>query len=443
MFLDTNTLLVAIACASLFSAALLIGIYRLNPGEPAIIAWAIGNTLIGLGSVLNSMHGSLDSTLTLILPNFVLTLGNVLLVTGLMRFVGSPQRSGLLAILIAIEFCIHCYFVYAQPLLWVRLLNTSIFMTLLAIWPLVVLRRLSASDSTYSVAIPFLLLGFALECVAYVLWMIYALRAMPVEPYVNSQSPTASVALLQILCTSFILNISFVLLVMERIHRLLRHRAAVDDLTGVFNRRAFHQIADVELARADRSHVWPALLVLDLDHFKQINDCYGHHAGDEVLRRFGALIKSCTRAGDIVARMGGEEFAALLPTTDLDRASSVAERIRATLEQEAFCVDQRQFRVTTSIGLSIIRPEDTLHSAFVRADHALYEAKEQGRNRVIARTTPTSVNEAEPPSAPPRAPAAPAAEPPAIHGTAAVALAASPFPAAFPAASPTSTSSLF
>ncbi|HEY4547849.1 MAG TPA: GGDEF domain-containing protein [Pedomonas sp.] len=393
MLLDTNTLLVATACASLFSAALLIGIYRINPGESAIVMWGVGNILFGIGTILSALHDTIGPNVSSALANLTQTVGFALLATGLMRFLKHDTRPPLVFGFLALQFAVHLYFLFAMPSLWIRMVNTSIFMAVMGLWPLLILRRPNSGDADHSVAIPFLRLGFSLQVIAYLLWFVYAMRVQPAGPQISSHAPLASAALLQILCTIVILNISFVLLVMERIHRLLSHRAAIDDLTAVFNRRAFNQIAEVELARADRSHIWPALLVLDLDHFKSINDRFGHAAGDEVLRRFGALIKSCTRAGDIVARMGGEEFAALLPSTDLARATSVAERIRTTLEEEIFMADGKRFSVTTSIGLTIILPHDTLHCAFARADAALYAAKDSGRNRVMTNTAPLPANE--------------------------------------------------
>lgn len=393
MLLDTNTLLVATACASLFSAALLIGIYRINPGEPAIVAWGSGNILFGIGSTLDAFNTAIGPEVTSIFATLTQIGGFAILAAGLMRFLRRNTHIALLGTVIALQIAIHSYFLFVSPTLWIRIANTSLFMVVIGLWPLISLRSYSSAFDSHSIAVPFLRLGFSLMIISYALWFGYAIRVQPLGQLGSIEGQLASVALLQLLCTIVILNISFVLLVMERIHRQLSHRAAVDDLTAVFNRRAFNQIAEVELARADRSHIWPALLALDLDHFKSVNDRFGHAAGDEVLRRFGALIKSCTRAGDIVARMGGEEFAALLPSTDLARATSVAERIRTALEAEIFVVEGQRFSVTTSIGLTIILPHDTLHCAFVRADAALYAAKDAGRNRVMTNTAPLPANE--------------------------------------------------
>ncbi len=393
MLLDTNTLLVAMACASFFSAALLTGIYRINPGEPAIIFWGTGNFLFGVGSMLDAFYNSIGPEFTSTFATLTQTAGFALLAVGLMRFLHKNTHARLIAALLLLQIAIHTYFVFITPLLWVRIANISVFMAIIALWTLVALRSPGAVAGNHSVAVPFLRLGFSLTIISYALWFGYAVRVQPPGPLIAAHGQLASVALLQMLCTIVILNISFVLLVMERIHRLLSRRAAMDDLTAVFNRRAFNQIAEVELARADRSHNWPALIALDLDHFKSVNDRFGHAAGDDVLRRFSALIKSSTRAGDIIARMGGEEFAALLPATNLARAVSVAERIRAALEAERFSSGGQNFTVTTSIGLTIVLPHDTLHSAFVRADAALYAAKNAGRNQVMTNTPPLPAND--------------------------------------------------
>lgn len=435
MFLDTNTLLIAIACACLFAAALLIGIYRLNPGEPSIGLWTLGNLLIGAGSILAFLQDQFINPVTVAVPNLLLVSGNAVLVSGLLRFLRCPVRPALLAALVGAQFLVHVYFIYAEPLFWMRQVSTSVVLIMLALWPLMTLLSRRAGEHTFSVAVPFLVLGYSLQVVAHAIWAVYTLQTRPVGPFLSSMAPSASITLLQILCTSFIVNISFVLLVMERIQRLLRVKVAVDDLTGVFNRRAFRRIADAELARAERSGARPALMVLDLDHFKRVNDRFGHHAGDEVLRRFGALLKSCTRGGDIVARMGGEEFAALLPATDLEQAIAVAERIRTTLEQEAFRTDLHEFHITTSIGLTVILPEDTLHAAFARADHALYAAKEAGRNRVMTRTEPLPVHESTLRTEPPESEHEHTTEH-TIPPAAAAALASFPGPAPSPTVSP-------
>ena len=129
-----------------------------------------------------------------------------------------------------------------------------------------------------------------------------------------------------------------------------------------------------------------SLLVLDIDHFKAVNDSWGHDAGDEVLREFADRVRACTRGIDLVARMGGEEIVVVLPDTGRDAASRVAERIRERVERSPFAIQNntRDIKVTVSVGVANRRAGDTSSADMMkRADDALYRAKANGRNRVI------------------------------------------------------------
>lgn len=162
-----------------------------------------------------------------------------------------------------------------------------------------------------------------------------------------------------------------------------------DDLTRLFNRRYFHDRLDEEIARARRYDHPVSLLLMDIDHFKKINDKYGHQAGDEVLRSIGGILQSNTRSADIVARYGGEEFVALLPETGQNTARVTAEKLRATIEQHPFILPDRSLiHVTASFGVSSLGMADTTAAALAdrivkMADDAMYEAKQAGRNRVV------------------------------------------------------------
>ncbi|MEA2303823.1 MAG: hypothetical protein QOH43_1103 [Solirubrobacteraceae bacterium] len=168
----------------------------------------------------------------------------------------------------------------------------------------------------------------------------------------------------------------------ERVARLvagLEHAAATDPLTGVLNRGAFSRAVGVH--HRERSGPY-AVLALDLDEFKSINDRFGHDAGDLALQRFGTIAAAHTRPGDVLARVGGEEFALLLPDTDAHAAARVAERIRAAVE---WGTTDLESTVTVSVGLA----HDPLglratHEVLRDADRALYRAKAAGRNRVVA-----------------------------------------------------------
>ncbi len=174
---------------------------------------------------------------------------------------------------------------------------------------------------------------------------------------------TESVALRQSLVTEH-----------EKAHR--------DALTGIPNRLAFEERARLELKRARRNRAALSLAVLDIDHFKRINDGYGHKAGDKVLRFLAEIGSRRVRATDLFARYGGEEFVLLLPDTVLDRAAEVGEALRRQVEHAQFNYKDNRVAVTVSVGVASWQTDDTLDALFERADAALYRAKAQGRNRV-------------------------------------------------------------
>jgi two-component system cell cycle response regulator len=165
---------------------------------------------------------------------------------------------------------------------------------------------------------------------------------------------------------------------LEAQKRLLFALAMRDQLTSLFNRRSLFEIAPKEVASAQR-HGYPiSLFMLDLDHFKEVNDNYGHQAGDSVLREIGALILSLLREGDFAARFGGEEFVVLLPHCKMSDAMARAEDLRAAIEGQ----NPASLPVTTSIGVATLAPGWNFEALFRAADEAVYRAKANGRNRV-------------------------------------------------------------
>ena len=168
------------------------------------------------------------------------------------------------------------------------------------------------------------------------------------------------------------------------------HLASHDLLTDVMNRRAFLDQLPGEISAAEDHHGAAAVVLIDLDHFKRVNDRYGHQAGDEVLRRTAALLRANIRATDRLARWGGEEFVLLMPATDRALALTLTERLRKTLsaapmlpqDDATHDADPSQGRISASFGVAIVRGDESFESALARADTALYRAKEAGRNQV-------------------------------------------------------------
>ena len=167
---------------------------------------------------------------------------------------------------------------------------------------------------------------------------------------------------------------------MERAHNISTRAAQTDELTGLMNRRAFFEHAHLLYAQCRHNSQPLCALMLDMDHFKEINDTYGHQAGDQVLRQIGGVISASFRQTDVYGRLGGEEFAVLLPNTSLETARNIAEQLIRAISGLAA---EPVHGLTASLGVASIRSLDQdLHSLMNTADKALYRAKAQGRNQV-------------------------------------------------------------
>lgn len=166
--------------------------------------------------------------------------------------------------------------------------------------------------------------------------------------------------------------------------RQLEDLASTDELTGLYNRRHFLRRAEAELGRLRPAHQ-SGLALIDLDHFKRINDLHGHATGDRVLQSFATVARSCLRDDDILARYGGEEFVLLLPNTDAEQFKACCERLReAFANAQPLDVQLQAGQLSLSVGLTLLRTGDELDEALQRADEALYRAKHNGRNRCEA-----------------------------------------------------------
>ncbi|MDR3368654.1 GGDEF domain-containing protein [Rhodoferax sp.] len=159
--------------------------------------------------------------------------------------------------------------------------------------------------------------------------------------------------------------------------------ATRDELTGTANRRFMLEKMRDEVQRADRTSLPLLFAIIDIDHFKQINDSYGHHGGDRALQAFASLVQGAIRGNDTLARWGGEEFVVLLTDTDMSVGLVCLERIRAQVAEADIAVGDKHFKLTVSIGVTQYCRGDTAENAMARADAALYSAKAQGRNQIV------------------------------------------------------------
>ena len=206
--------------------------------------------------------------------------------------------------------------------------------------------------------------------------------SVSVEMAADSALNVGSALLYVVLALAF--HATLVALVVSRLVLELRHRSRHDGLTGLLNRRAMEEALQAQVQRSRRTGETFTVLMLDLDHFKSINDRFGHAAGDRALRHAAGLLKAGLREVDHLARFGGEEFLALLPGASLAAAQPLAERLRGCLDAEPLVVESD--RVPLSVSIGVAQWTDASEDAsrlLVRADAALYQAKLQGRNRVV------------------------------------------------------------
>ncbi|HID07947.1 MAG TPA: GGDEF domain-containing protein [Armatimonadetes bacterium] len=165
----------------------------------------------------------------------------------------------------------------------------------------------------------------------------------------------------------------------EEVERL----ATTDGLTGLYEHRYFQEALENELRRGLRYKHPTSLMMIDIDHFKELNDTYGHQVGDDVLRRLAEVLRSQAREHDIVARYGGEEFALLLPVTPKEGALAAAARLRHAVEVTPFRAREETIHITVSVGIATCPSDATTRDTLIdKADQALYAAKRRGRNRV-------------------------------------------------------------
>jgi len=178
--------------------------------------------------------------------------------------------------------------------------------------------------------------------------------------------------------------IGFLASVLIEYQQYLSHLATEDPLTRLLNRRGLESALYISLAHAARQGLPTAAIMVDIDHFKKVNDSFGHNTGDQVIRQVAEILRQTTRTSDVVARTGGEEYLLVLPATSLDAARTLAERIRLAIGERPLVVDHQRIPVTVSLGVAGAMGEVDLNKLSQEADRAMYLAKRGGRNRVAS-----------------------------------------------------------
>lgn len=380
MTLDVHTLFLVTTYVEAILGLLLLFVWAQNMALRAVCWWGFAH-LIRLSSIaLFGMYGSVPDLVSIDLANALLFTAYAATWTGARVFDGRPVEpvylvSGAVLWLLICRLPVLADHANVRSLIVAGIITAYIWLTAYEFWR-------GRSEKLVS-RWPAIVMFFAHGTLFLLRTPLIAL--LPAASH--SEGVFGSVWMTVLSFEALLLTISsaFLLLAMAKERTELRHRTAamVDPLTGIANRRSFLHDAST-LAKLHISNPRPtAVLVIDLDHFKSINDRFGHAFGDRVLEIFTEAARKSMRNSDLVGRLGGEEFAAVLTDTSREKAVAVAERIRESFAQMAREVDGRPVCGTVSIGL--VHCQGTVLDVpelLAKADHALYYAKERGRNRV-------------------------------------------------------------
>lgn len=378
--LDVTTLMLVLAFTTALSVSGLFVAALLNRQVMAIRYWTLGLAVFVVGLVLQVASPPVPLWVSAV----VISQAYFVLWWGTHVYRGGSGYWGFAKVMLAIML--------VQGLLFYLLRDSFRFSTMLHSAIVVAICALSVHELR-------LLKGFerSLFWLWTALWTVHGLvylRRIFVYLFDNAYMDAASLqAAAEVEALNYMEGIAFVysftllciVLTTRSLQDVLRRQAAVDPLTGLFNRRAFEESA-IRMINAGQRHGRPvSLLLMDLDHFKSINDHHGHKVGDGVLVKFAQHLIDHARAADLICRFGGEEFVVLLPDTPQSQALHLAERIRTEWQQVAIQSKGGQFEVTVSIGLAeaTLKEHENLYDLADRADQALYAAKQQGRNRTL------------------------------------------------------------
>ncbi len=374
--LDPRALIVVSGLMSLICTVIILSMRRsFPPSIRGLGQWGAGCVLKLASTPFFAARGLVPDLFSITVAQGLMFAGLLLCLSGLMAFLQRPvpRKAMALAWLGVVAFSL--IFSILMPDYGIRQIGLGLALTPIFGAGAVLLWRYGESSFPYQLTA----YAFAFGCV------LVFLRALLVMlghgdlfgTSLLQPTPMQNFYLLGFATASLVFTLGFVLMAQDRLVQLLRHEAAHDLLSGALSRHAILDMLNREVVRAQRHNRVLTLMLLDLDHFKQINDRYGHLMGDRVIADFADVVRAQLRDQDCFGRYGGEEFIVLLPETDLAGAAMVAERIRVAVGRGDVLP-----RYSVSIGVCAMRPGQDALSLLAATDAALYRAKALGRDRV-------------------------------------------------------------
>lgn len=353
----------------IFTSSFVIREYR------GVRAFFLSTLCLSLGFFLLLFHPQFGFAIG-ITSNIAIYTGNMLMYLAICQFTEKPPQRWILYILIPLGyFALLLTFFLRIPIIVITE-SANIPLSIASAYTLIKSDNKAFRLSAYLTALPLFL--YALVSLMKVTFGIVS----PAE-IAPGQTAVNSTSILIVYVLSFLWTTGFIFMISQRLQHQLNELAMNDMLTRVRNRRAMHELLNYELRRSERRVKDFSVILLDVDHFKRVNDTYGHDTGDEVLKWMAASLQLSARIEDTVSRWGGEEFLILLPATALDEAVEVAERMRAHIESSTFAFKDVTLKITFSAGVSCSKEHPDVDELCKIADQALYLAK-RTRNRVVS-----------------------------------------------------------
>jgi len=385
MGLDVRTvMLLGALLATALALVLSLALRRYAPPlRDSMRPWVRGLLALPLALLLLALRGSIPDVLSIVVANTVLVLAFAGFTLGVRHYLALTTRGWWLLLPVLLTTTTTFVFSQVAPSYSIRVLSVAIallWLLLLLLRPLAPALRRGGPVGQQVVAVT-----FAMAAVSVVLRL--AAQLIAAVPAGNILDPTLAnvAAMIYLAIGPLLASVGFVLMSNERLIAEAMHLSTVDALTGAYSRRALNELSERALAEARRHRRPLSVLMIDLDHFKRINDTYGHDAGDAVLIELVRRIRHTLRAEDFVGRMGGEEFVAVLPGTPEEEARQVSERLRTVMARDTFIHGGEEIPFTVSVGVAERDAGEAEFEVLLkRADDAMYAAKRAGRNRVMA-----------------------------------------------------------
>jgi diguanylate cyclase (GGDEF)-like protein len=379
MSLDIPTLFVVAVFVCAVAGFLLLLSWLQNRNVRGLALWASALIIGSIGVALIAARGDISDTWSIAIANAILATAYGMMWAGVRNFDGRAT-SAPLVLAGAVIWLVACHIeaFFTSPQARTALMSAVVASySLLSAWELWRGRR---EGLIFRLPVILLLLVHT----AFFVVRIPLAGALPLPTESEEvRSGLWTFTIFEAVFFAFCLPYLLVAMARERMALGYKRASLIDPLTGVGNRRAFFERGEKLLHRSAFESRPTVLLLFDLDRFKRVNDTFGHHAGDEVLRAFCGAATAVLRPDDLFGRLGGEEFASLLPDTSLDDGIAVAERIRSNFEATTLEVGANTLTATVSVGAAMsIDPSRTLNDLIKAADRALYFAKANGRNRV-------------------------------------------------------------